>query len=554
MSASPETHSAAPSLPNWAFEWAAALLTLAAFLLRWAESNRTFLNPDEAQHFLWSSPPNWLELAKASLHPPLPFAVWHWLIPIDSSENTLRLLPILAGALFPYFLYRWLRLLFDPYTALSALILAAFSPNLVNLSPQLRGYCICLLAAPIALLFLEKAFTAASTAATLRNLTLFTLFLILGLLAEMPMLFFIAAVGVYALTRILLQKTSLPFRLAWLASQCLTLLVSVALYKSFARPASTPSSMPSSMPSSSASAGADFLSYLDFAFPSAAVPPLPFTITQSFGQFHYAMSSPWAGYAAAMLFLAALFLLLKQPPAPSKNPAAYPALAAAALTSFATAIVAALLHLYPYAATRHTVILSVFIFAFAAIPLGRLFARLPYLGAAFALTLPFLWPSLAKPDFNNLVPERHYRSAMLAALPQLQAQIPPGTLVYTDRETALTLRYYLRGNPSSTPKYLAQGLQQRYLGSLQFVSKRWDLDPTRLSDDLQTVRALFPNQPILILDAGFGLNLNNTLRDLNNGLPLPGEQNLEDVFTLLPVTPDLQPLLEAAARPAKIEP
>lgn len=547
----PQTQSPAPSLPNWAFEWAAALLTLAAFLLRFAESNRTFFNPDEAQHFIYSSSPNWLELTRVSLHPPLPFAVWHWLIPLDSSENTLRLLPILAGALFPYFLFRWLRLLFDPYTALTALILAAFSPNLVHLSPQLRGYVICLLAAPIALIFLEKAFLAASTSAIIRNLSLFTLFLILGLLSEMPMLFFIAGAGVYALTRIFLQKTPLTFRLAWLASQFITLLASVALYSFFKKPASAPSM------SSTPSNGGDFLSYLDFAFPSTAVPPLPFTITQTLGQFQYALSSPWAGYAAAALFLAALFLLLKHPPTQSPNPAAYPALAAAAITSFVTAILASFLHLYPYAATRHTVMLAFFILALAAIPLGHLFARLPYLGAAFALTLLFLWPSFAKPDINNMIRERHYRSAMLAALPQLQAQIPPGTLIYTDRETALTLRYYLDRNSRSTGKILSQGFQERYLGLLHLVHKRWDLDPTRLNSDLQALRALLslpPTQPILILDAGFGLNLNNTLRDLNNGLPLPGEQNIEDVFTLLPATPDLQPLFESAARQAKIEP
>ena len=119
----------------------AATVVAAAFVMRLVIASRSFLNPDEALHYLLFDQQSAFLAYKASLsnaHPPLVFLVlyfWHFL---GHSELMLRLPSVLAGTAFCWFTFKWMQISFSKAASLIALIVVAFSPTLIGLSAELR--------------------------------------------------------------------------------------------------------------------------------------------------------------------------------------------------------------------------------------------------------------------------------------------------------------------------------------------------------------------------------------------------------------------------------
>ena len=82
---------------------AAALVLLMAFFLRLWKASGTFLNPDEAMHFLAANKSSLTEAYHASLglaHPPLLILFLHVWKGLGASELVLRLPSVIAGTVF----------------------------------------------------------------------------------------------------------------------------------------------------------------------------------------------------------------------------------------------------------------------------------------------------------------------------------------------------------------------------------------------------------------------------------------------------------------------
>src|SRR5437879_2446461 len=161
-------------------------------------ARETFLNPDEALHYLLSDQPSLAMAYKASLttaHPPLLVLVLHYWRLLGTSELALRTLALLTGTAFCWIMFLWLRRVADRATALAGLTLFLFAPSLITLSAEVRQYSLLLFVAASSLYFLERALEENSP----RMMLLSSCALYLALLSHYSSLIFALAIGVAAL-------------------------------------------------------------------------------------------------------------------------------------------------------------------------------------------------------------------------------------------------------------------------------------------------------------------------------------------------------------------
>ena len=158
-------------------------------------ARETFLNPDEALHYLLSDQPSLAMAYKASLttaHPPLLVLVLHYWRLLGTSELALRTLALLTGTAFCWIMFLWLRRVADRATALAGLTLFLFAPSLITLSAEVRQYSLLLFVAASSLYFLERALEENSP----RMMLLSSCALYLALLSHYSSLIFALAIGV----------------------------------------------------------------------------------------------------------------------------------------------------------------------------------------------------------------------------------------------------------------------------------------------------------------------------------------------------------------------
>ena len=201
----------------------------AAFFVRlWAASG-TFLNPDEALHFLVANKLSWAAAYKASLstaHPPgLIFLLYFWRS-LGTSEIALRLPSVLAGTFFCWFLFRWLKRAFNRNVAWIGLLFACFLPPLVAISAEVRQYALLLMFMAAALDLLEQALAERSVMKMMGS----GLCLCLALTFHYSALLFVAAFAIYVLMRILKQPTEPGVLVAWAIGQVSALTLFVFFY------------------------------------------------------------------------------------------------------------------------------------------------------------------------------------------------------------------------------------------------------------------------------------------------------------------------------------
>src|SRR5205807_3684073 len=99
-------------------------------------AHETFLNPDEALHYLLSDQSSLAMAYEASLttaHPPLLVLVLHFWRVLGRSELAMRSLALITGTAFCWMMFLWLRRVADK-AALAGLTLFLFAPSLVTLS------------------------------------------------------------------------------------------------------------------------------------------------------------------------------------------------------------------------------------------------------------------------------------------------------------------------------------------------------------------------------------------------------------------------------------
>lgn len=473
-----------------------ALILVIGFCWRVYAASLTFLNPDELLHLYFSLPSGLMASASEFGHPPFFYWILHLVSAVSTSRWALRALPLLAGTIGPFLVYRWLSALGYRRTGLWAMAILSLSPNLVLLSAQTRGYEIAAALAAGALVLTEQAL-----ANSLASVLWLPVVLAAGMLTEYSQFSFLAGLGVYTLIRGLQLRPGIRFWWLWVASQVLVLLVCWWLYRNviqveLARPIFQQRAE----------------TYLATAFPLPRQSPLVFLVLGTTRQFAYLMSSKFLGVLSLIAFGIGLVLFwIRAAEAaeakPSNGILPGRAVVALALTALLLAMGAGLERLYPYGRTRHAATLCVLLAAVSAYGIERILGNRPRTLIAAALAVLLMWPRLSSPDPNNIEPKRGDYRATWSAANKLHKLITPGIILLTDQETALILRYaWCRERPVLSVPHV-EGTSEWILDGAHVLWRRWDFGNVRgFEEDAAAVRALYhidPGAPLLAADGGF---------------------------------------------------
>jgi hypothetical protein len=499
----------------------AAGLCVAGFLLRLIQARSTYLNPDEASFFFLALPNSSEQLYLSTRivhHPPMLVFLLHFVIGISSSETALRLIPVVAGSIFPWTVYRWLGKVASKWAGLGALIILTFSPNLIALSAQVRGYTLAFLFAGMAILFLENALEKNSVV----YLACFTVSLCVAILSEYSIAWFAGAAGIYFLVRIYLAKVSRAMAITWALGQAAALFIYAFLYWTSLRVL---------LHSPSTQGSID--GFLRGAFPQQNQNIVLFGLLGTLKQFSYVFGSIWLGTLAALLFSVTILWSISPKGRDMRT------LVILLISPFIFAFAGALMHILPYGRSRHTAILGFFVAAGVGIALEKLARSRPWIAVLAAGLLIPIWQVAAEPDQNNIEMKRHHMQSMISAVNYIQSSVPPGSLILTDLETSLLLRFYISGEK---PVFLEQtkGCPSAInLGRFRVAWSRWDFENAdNFMTDLNAVQnrcGLAGAQAIWVADGGFSIGIGHRLHQSYPDIQFHDIRNFEGALEIFPI-------------------
>ncbi len=180
------------------------IVFLSGLALRLRLAFITYLNPDEALHAIWSFggprgdwSQTWL-YALTDTHPPLLTLITHVVAMFSRTEFALRMVPVMAGSLFPLLLFIWLRRVAGTNAGMAAMFLLTMAPRLITIGAQLRTYTLALFFLSASLVALERAIDTGRR----RPMWIFNLMLPACIWADYSSMWFVGAAGVYALLRL----------------------------------------------------------------------------------------------------------------------------------------------------------------------------------------------------------------------------------------------------------------------------------------------------------------------------------------------------------------
>jgi hypothetical protein len=246
--------------------------------------------------------------------------------------------------------------------------------------------------------------------------------------------------------------------------------------------------------------------WLSHGFPHSGT-FLRFPFVNTGQQFIYVMASIPLGILAVAMFAAGMyFLWTGRTGLPREN--ARP-LAALLTVPFFLGILGGYAKVFPYGASRHSLIIGIFGVAGVAVFL-EFVPRLSRTIIASAAVVPIaLWLSVPNPDKLDLPQSRNRKSQMLECLSYMHATIPPDAPIMMDRETLQMLMFYegSRRPPSNMRKWfietpLADRWQIR-TREYQFTSR------PQFRSALAAFRKQYnigADQPVWILDGGFSVD------------------------------------------------
>ncbi len=421
--------------------WLVGFIVLASLYLRLERAAGTYLNSDEAEIML---PPLQSGLANAYraalIFPYGPFVnvLLHYMTFLGFSEVYFRLPSILAGALIPWVAYRWAADQFGKTAGLATAVILGFSPSLVNLSAQVRHYTIHMLFVVCSLYCLERAFRDHSP----KWMRLFGMALLMALLTMYMSVWFTAAIGLYALVRIV--RKELPRRLVmeWLAIQFAAVAVLAVAYATHLY------QLRGSESELSARDGWLRSSY----YHAGPQGPLAFVAANTDRLFGYTFANGAIGTWMIVLFVLGIALLLwRKGSARSWG-------AASLLLPLAATAAAALIGFYPYGGSRHDAFLSLFVAAAIAVTIAFVFRqKVTVLLAASVLLVP-QWRAAEQHHILDELPEFAKIQQMNNALEYLRTRAPAPRVLVVDRIGASTVKYYLCHGKTSGYREMSHNL------------------------------------------------------------------------------------------------
>lgn len=419
------------------------------------------------------------ELYRSTLteaHPPFFFLLLHFWRLAGNSEFFLRLLPVLFGALFLGAAYYWAANLFGRSEGLITLVIVAFSPALVSLSAELRGYSLVLLLMVSALAVLEWAVERRSA----RGVACFSALLYLAILTHYAALWFTLALFVYVLVRVRGVRLPARFVWTWLAFQLGAATLYVVLY--FTHFASL--------------RGGELERHamtrwlrLEY-FHAGQESPFDYLSRQTIGLFRSLLGSYPVAYVGLLLAMAGIALLISR-----RRPTAL-------LLSlpFLVGTAAGIAEIYPYGGTRH----SVYILVFAAAAIGV---------AGAAVTSGRLWPALLMipvlaPVACSTAPVAQNRglAQMTEAMDTLRSVAPPGSLLLADLNTGTVLSYYLGRHEFNREGPVRARFRESYPGGYRLIrAPVWSFSGKTAASELRRFIEVYrpaPGQAIWLVGLG----------------------------------------------------
>jgi hypothetical protein len=518
------TMTESPAPPNWRdglenqfksnSDLAAGFALLLAFLLRLWKASGTFLNLDEAMHFLASNKPSLAEAYQASLtlaHPPLLILLLHMWRKLGTSELFLRLPSVIAGTMFCWIFFRWLTRLLGPVVGWVGLIMVSLLPVFVELSSEIRQYPLLLCFMMAASYVLEFALDETSAG----KMIAFFFFLYLAMLTHFSAILFAGAVGAYSLWRLAAARPSGQMVAIWIAGQAGALSLFVFLYLSqisTLKGGASAQHMQVLLANSYFHRGHDHL--------------LGFIFARTFGVLQYTFGQLAVGDIAGLLFVVGIVLLLTAMDIIGNDVAGRPQpsprqLALLLMLPFGINGAAAIVDLYPYGGTRH----SAFLVPFAVAGVSLAITRLTRPRMAFALGVAVLLVAASQmfgiPHRPYMRREDQRHGNMMQALDTIRHSVSPDDVIFVDFQTSFLLRFYLCPEvvPSGLPladfkTYTCSGYRvisttsETNVLTANLFFRRWH--------EMLSAYGLKPGQTIWVFQAGWDADL---ARDLQEKVP-----------------------------------
>jgi hypothetical protein len=487
---------------------------LLGFVVRLWKASGTFLNPDEAMHFLASNKPSLAEAYEASLrlaHPPLLILLLNVWRRLGTSEVILRLPSVVAGTIFCWIFFKWLTRLLGPTAGWVGLVLVSFLPPFVELASEIRQYplLLCFLIAAAYVLELALAENSAG------KMSLFFVCLYLAMLTHFSAILFAGAVGVYSLWRLFSGGLTRRVITFWIVGQAGALGLFVFLYRTHI----------ASLKDSTAA------QHMQVALANSYFHPgnghlLPFAFARTFGVLQYTFGQLVVGDIAGVLFVAAIALLLSadgiqgQGVQQLKDPSSRQ-LGLFLLFPFVLNCVAAIVDLYPYGGTRH----SAFLMPFAAAGVSHAIAKLARqrlthaMGGAILIII--ICQIFGAPHRPYIRREDQRTANMTQAMDAIRQQVLLTDAIFVDFQTSFLLRFYLCPDAGSGV-FPASGFKQYSCGGYRVISTGPETNIltagifTRHWNDMVSNYSLKPGQTVWVFQAGWDIDL---ARDLQEKIP-----------------------------------
>ncbi|MGH9517882.1 MAG: glycosyltransferase family 39 protein [Terriglobales bacterium] len=457
--------------------WFYFLLLAAGLFLRLRLAWLAFLNPDEALHYFLAHRPS-LNLAyQASLtttHPPLMILFFHYWSLLGRSESFLRLPFVIAGTLFCWIMFLWIRKVAGQPAACFGLAMFLFAPSLISLTAEIRQYSFLLLFCSGCLYCLERAL---ENDGQIHWMALSAAALYLALLTHYSAMIFAAAIGLYGLVCLVCKQWPARPTSTWIVSQAGALAICAFLYESHIsklRESGVPSEI-----------GATWLQ--GSIFQPGKNRFASFAWGNTLRLFRYFFSHGTVGVIGFGLFAFALVALLwtHQNGGPkSRNRELVTLLAA----PFVVTLLLAIAGVYPYGGTRHDALLAIFAISGIAIGLDRLPLGVPSVTTKLvkalllvsALLICNLFPSPTGPYMR---PHNQRHDLMHQAVSSIKS-LPSGSVLFTDAQGSMVLNYYLCSDLMPLPFSPEEGLTKMRCGQYYVL--------TSMTEQAGFNRATFP--------------------------------------------------------------
>jgi len=429
----------------------AGVIVAMGFVWRLWRAQATFFNTDEAWHFSLANQNSLAAAYRASLtlvHPPLLIFVLYYWRHLGTSNLVLRLPSVLAGTLLCWVFYKWLSRVFGRGVGWVGLIFITFLPPWIALSAELRQYPLMLLFVVASACLLEGALARNSVGRMIGS----SLCLYLAMFSHYSAFLFAAAVGIYAILKMILERPRRAVVATWTAGQVVG--AGLAAFFYFTHISSL----------GGVYAGAEPLHnfadwYLsDWYFHAGRDHLLPFLYRGSFGIFRFAFGQTAVGQLAALLFITGVCMLVLGRPAAARLPP--PSTAVLLVAPFALNWVAVGAGLYPYGRTRQCVYLGLFAVAGVSAALSILSGERRAVALPLALGMVIACQARGTLQGRDMLPlTDQLHQHMDEAVQFIRDHITPGDVIFTDQATSFELRHYLCRQKPVTLRTLPAGFE-----------------------------------------------------------------------------------------------